>query len=456
MVRHARHALIAAIAIGATPGVTHAGGLDTDLFSPRAIARAGAIAVSEDGAAALLINPAGMVRRGGTRLQLGIALADRDASYRSSTAAADNAPTITDRGPPSALPLVGLQYGFGRVVLGVTYADTGALSRALPEQSNAQPPADVTRLFPHRYGGVAMRYRKRNLAVGGAIRAADWLGVGVSITASSVELGETRGIWAGFDGRDNIDDPSRDLRLAVDARDRFVPGFAAGLLIAPPQVPMELALSVETSADAALSGNTSVTRVSGEDFPRPELGFTSSQATLASPTRLRAGLRYLGDRLTVELGGELVLYRGSATPTWGIGGVIIRDETGRGGELTEVDSLVSQRDHAAVRAAVDVEIVRGFLWLIGGYALRTAATARSRVSPVFGDLGGHTVGVGAETNWQDVTLTIGYARTIAAAVRVDYTTVYSVNPFDAGTRPAALGRYDRAQDLFGASVEVAW
>ena len=125
MLHHARHALIAALAVGAPTGFAHAGGLDADLTSARAIARAGATIVSEDGAAALRINPAGLVRRGATRLQVGIVLHDRDATYRSLDAQTTGSPTITDRGRAAALPSLGLQHGVGSVVLGMSYATTG-------------------------------------------------------------------------------------------------------------------------------------------------------------------------------------------------------------------------------------------------------------------------------------------------------------------------------------------
>ena len=116
------------------------------------------------------------------------------------------------------------------------------------------------------------------------------------------------------------------------------------------------------------------------------------------------------------------------------------------------------RDHAVLRSAVDVEAVPGLLWLTAGYAFSTAGTSRAHVSPVFGDTGGHTVAAGVEASWNQTTLTLGYARllTRSRTVDADETAVEVVNPFGAGTAPAAPGRHGRAHDAVGLSVEVAW
>ncbi len=58
----------------------------------------------------------------------------------------------------------------------------------------------------------------------------------------------------------------------------------------------------------------------------------------------------------------------------------------------------------------------------------------------------------------EITFTIGYARTFARAVTPEVTDVWIVNPNPLGgdSGPAALGRHDRATDSFGAAIEVAW
>src|SRR5262249_38355684 len=98
--------------------------------------------------------------------------------------------------------------------------------------------------------------------------------------------------------------------------------------------------------------------------------------------------------------------------------------------------------------------------LTTGYAYQTAATSRSRLSPGFGDPGGHTLALGAEGSWNQVTFTIGYARLIAPAETVapGATEVDIINPFgaEAGTAPAAAGRHTHAHDAVGAALEIGW
>src|SRR4051812_27477724 len=62
--------------------------------SPRAIGRAGTGTVGDDGAGALLVNPAAMARRDGKRVQLGFAFVDDGVDWRSD---ADGAPVVHDQ-----------------------------------------------------------------------------------------------------------------------------------------------------------------------------------------------------------------------------------------------------------------------------------------------------------------------------------------------------------------------
>jgi hypothetical protein len=336
----------------------------------------------------------------------------------------------------------------------------GDLSRLLPAPERNQLPEDVTRLYPHRYGGTALDYQRRTVAVGAAVRAASWLGVGVALSASDVSLREERHVWAGLEIRadDTVGDPLRDLRLAVDGRDRFVPGASVGVLVAPPQLPMEIALGASASADAGLDGSATLEKTRTDEYPEPLLdGSPTGAASLAMPLSVRAGLRYLGDRVLVEINGELTMYRGAgATPTWSLEGVGARRVPGVEGTLTEVPSLVDQRDHATGRVAADVEVARGFLWLSAGYAVRAAASHREALTPAYADLGGHTIGLGAEGQWQGTTLTIGYAHTFERTVDMNGSHLLLVNPFDAGTMVVGDGRYQRVHDAFGVAIEVAW
>lgn len=434
-----------------TPHAAHADGLDLDVSSPRAIGRAGAVVVSSDGGDALVINPAGTVRRGGYRVQVGTALHDSDTRYR----AGGDSPEVRDQAGPVRAPAVAVLGAYDRWVFGAAYLETGDLARSYARPAFSQPPADIQRLFPHRYGGLDTRYRRHTIAAGVAVRAGDSLGLGLSVRADHVDLDETRHLWAGFDGRDAVGDPARDMVLRVRGRDWFVPGVAAGALYAP-EAPFELAVSATWSMDAELSGTPEL-ETATDGGPTAELIGPRSRTTLASPLTVRAGARYLGERFYLEVAGEAHWFAGTEPdPVWQLEGVTAVDSTGAEGELSTVRSIVDRRTYGAARGAVDVEVVRGFLWLTGGYAFTWRGQRLDRLVPGHVDLGGHTVAAGAEAQWEQLTFTVGYARTLGRDHTVTDSTISLVNPFAAGTATTANGRYEAAHDAFAASVEIAW
>jgi hypothetical protein len=453
-------AAMTALLLVAAAGPARAGGLDLDLFGVRSIGRAGTAVVSGD---ALLVNPAGLARRTETRAQIGLALHDADSTYQTPDAEAENAPIIRDRARPVAAPSLALSGSLGPIVLGGAVLVTGRMERTLPAPQTGQPAADVERLFPHRYGGLELDFQRRVLVLGAATRLGDWLGLGLAVGAADVEIGERRRLWAGFEGRtaaEQVGAADWDVDLALRANDRFVPLAAGGLLIAPPQLPLEMAASLTWSADAWPDGEA--TLFGAGDAAAIPIGGDGAPAEtrIAGPTTLRTGLRYLGDRFIAEVGGDLVWHREAGKlPVWRIDDLAVRDRlSGRTDPIEQIPSIASVRDHVVVRGAIDVEAVPGLVWLTAGYAYSTAATARSRLTPVFGDTGGHTAAIGAEASWNLITFTLGYARLIAPTREVagDETAIAVENPFGAGTAPAAAGRHGRAHDAVGLSIEVAW
>ena len=439
-----------------------AGGLDLDLFGTRSIGRAGTAVVSGDGGTSILVNPAGLARRSETRAQLGIAIHDADSTYQAPDAEAENSPIVRDRAQPVTAPSAGLATSLGPVVLGGAVLVAGSLESTLPSPQVGQPSADVERLFPHRYGGLELDFRRRVVVLGAATRIGEWLGVGLAAGAADVTIGERRRLWAGFAGRtadEQVGAAAWDVDLSLRATDDFVPLAAGGILIAPPQLPLEMAAALTWSADAYPDGKATLIGA-GDAAPIIIDTGAGAEVRVASPTTLRTGLRYLGERFIAEAGADLVWHRqGGKLPVWRVHDLAVRDVlSGRVDPIERVPSLAAVRDHVALRGAVDVEAVPGLLWLTAGYAFATAGTSRTHVAPVFGDTGGHTLAVGAEATWNLVTFTLGYARLIAATrtVSADQTAVDVVNPFDAGTAPAAPGRHGRAHDAVGLSVEVAW
>ena len=427
--------------------------LDLDIPGARGVGRAGAITVSEDGAASLLLNPAGMARRAQWRTQVGLLVVDSEASYHATHVT--DAPVVDSRAPTTRIPQLGLVGPVGPVVIGLAYMETGALSRLLPTPQFNQLPADVSRLYPHRYGGTRLDFRARALLLGVSVRATSWLGVGLTVGASRIELSESRYIWAGFAGRDPLLAPERDLAVTLSGTDAVVPRVGVGVLLAPPHLPLEMAGSLSYSASASLAGQASASPTRQASFPAVLADDATSRLHLAQPLVARTGLRYLGQRLTVELTADLFIHR-KQLPVWSVDGMSFRDESMALGAITSVPALAHERSHSAFRIAGDLEIVPGFLWLSTGYARATGASPGARRSPGFADLGGHTLALGAEAQWNGVTLSVGYARTMARTRSSSSSHVEVLNPFVAGTADAGMGRYRDARDVVGTTLELSW
>jgi hypothetical protein len=449
-----RRVVIASLAVVGAVAPARGDGLVQEPGDARSIARAGAVMVSEDGGAALLLNPGAMARRDQLRVRAAMTIRDQDATFDAEDLAA--APAIDDRGPLTGLPQVSVCGPVGPAVGCAAYLETANLDRRLPGPALDLSVAEVGRLFPHRYAGLTARYRRRVVAAGAAMRANDWLGVGVSVSAAMVELGDSRHLWAGDAAQTPVGDASRDLRLEVDGRDWLVPGAAAGVLIAPVSAPIELGLSARYEAAPGLSGEAAVLRTRSSELPIGDPPSGTAAVTLPGELTLRSGVRYLGERVFVEAGGELVLHHGDRAPDWTIDGVAVTGVGGASATLEAVPALAVARDHGGVSAAVDVDAVRGFLWLTAGWSWRTAATPGARVSPALGDLGGHTVAFGAESQWGSTILAIGYARELSESRARAQSQLGIVNPFGTGSGDAGAGRNSRAADVFAASVELAF
>jgi hypothetical protein len=106
-----------------------------------------------------------------------------------------------------------------------------------------------------------------------------------------------------------------------------------------------------------------------------------------------------------------------------------------------------------VHGAVDVELLPGFLWATGGYAYSSRGTPVQRLSPSFGDLGGHTLGLGLETTAGGFTVTLGWSRTWSLSANTP-SQLQLDNPFAAGDGPVLPGKYGGSFDQIGILVEA--
>lgn len=463
---------LAAAALWLAAGDAAAGGLELDAGGARAIGRAGATLVSDDGNAALLQNPAGMARRDRLRFAAGTTVRDPDAAYRTANRdAISDCPTdpplappdVADRAGSVIAPELGAQGRLGPLVIGAAYLETANIDHRLADLRGIECEDEITRNFPHRYAGVALQYRRSTVAAGAAMRVSDWVAVGVSASLSAVSLHERRNIWPAFpDAVSRIGEPSRDLVLDLSARDLFVPGVIASAFVAPPYLPLEATFGLGVSKGASMSGNVLLLSRPRQGLPPPdipeaivEMGAASS-IDLGAPLDLRAGVRYLGERLVAELVGEITFYLGAdERETWQVQGVAVRDPTTRQ-SLGTVPALITQRAHGAARAAVDFELLPGFLWLTGGYAYASAPVRPRYLAPVQVELASHNLAAGVEVLWGDLAVTVGYAHSLSARVQVLDTAVELVNPFDPGHAPAANGSYQSSSDMFGMNVELSW
>jgi hypothetical protein len=106
-----------------------------------------------------------------------------------------------------------------------------------------------------------------------------------------------------------------------------------------------------------------------------------------------------------------------------------------------------------MRVSTDVELVPGFLWGTAGYAYSTLSMTAERLSPAFGDLGGHTLGLGLEAAAGGFTVTLGWSRTWSREVHAPSVLALD-NPFSAAGGPVPAGTYDGSIDQIGVLLEV--
>lgn len=425
--------------------------------SARTIGRAGVGTASDDGAGALLGNPAGLARRDATRVQLGLSFVDDELYWL------DNAssPAARDQSSSRLVPLAAIEGGIGDWVVGAGVITTARTERLLRSPTPLQIPAEVFgNSFQYRYAGLAGAYQRNTLALAAARRIGDTLAVGIGVGVSRVTVAEERRIWAGDAVRDDLDlrypFAAYDVELAFDATDNFIPSAAFGALVAPAESHVELAVSVGWAAAAHAAGN-----VDGVAAERTAITIEDPAAriTIEQPITIRTGARWLGERWIAEVGADLWWFRPRARETsWELDGVTVYDNTTLGATrqapLPSLPSRLSSRTHGALRGALDVELIGGFLWATGGYAWTTAGVASARQSPTFGDLGGHTLGLGLEANAGSFTITLGWARTWSVRSPEPITRWRLDNPFGTGDGAVPTGTFDGSMDMLGISIDA--
>lgn len=438
-----------------SPARGHADGIAIVGGSPRAIGRAGAAVVGDDGGGALLINPAAMARRDTLRAEFGAAVIEDAPEWQSDST---GSPRSAGRAGSRLAPLGAAIGAIGDWVIGVGAMTAAVVARSLPRPSDARNDA-LGAIYDYRYAGIAGSYRRDTLALGVARRLGDSLALGLSIGAARVALTERRRLWAARARPDMVALPEADIDVTLSATDPLTESAVAGVLYAPAAAPIEVGASVGWTRTVRLDGTAQAV---GSPSTLVGVHTDAPRATLhvAQPIAVRAGGRYVGDRIVAEIDGDLwIAPRGSDEVAWQTQGIAL-DDPGPPGqpmpstiELRRVPSRLSQRTHFAARASVDVAIIPGFLWVTGGYAYSSPGTPAARLSPSLGDLGGHTLGLGVEAATGGVTATIGWSRTWApetsppSALRLD-------SPFPYSDLAVPHGAYAGSVDQVGVLVEV--
>jgi hypothetical protein len=422
-------------------------------ISARSIGRAGVGVVSDDGGLATLINPAAIARRGQARLALGLRFSAIETDI-------DRGEAVTrDQSGPALGP--GLAFAWSpsrRWVVAAAVVETISHRRRYPAPAFDQPAADVAALYPFRYGGLAANGFQLSASAGAAVRATDWLAAGAALRISRIEMLERRSIWAGLEGRDLVGSPERDLLLTLSADAPLRAGGAVGLLAAPIDVPIEIAMGAAFDAPVELDGRAELEAMTADGtapVPGPEVA-----TSLEVPGRvtLATGLRYLAPRLAIELDARFTGPLGGSARRWQIEGLEVTDESGAVARLDEVPSLLGSGRHFAVQAAAELAAIDGFLWITAGYGFQSPALSGRERSPLLLAPPIHRLAAGIEALWSGFTISAGYSRELSPTVSTDFAEsgVAIISPFNPVTVPATQGRYRRSNDLGALWIEYAW
>lgn len=400
---------------------------DAAAESPRTLGRAEVALVASDGSAAVADNPAALMRRAATRLDL----AWSQATTHEAQAAGDARTTSVAAADTHVV--LGVVWGFDKAVIGFSAA-FDATHRALPTPDLTQPSPQIAARYFYRYQPFASRHRQARIMVGGAHRVGDYLALGAAAGVATVAMRREQFAWAGRPERDAPLASEYDIALAWDGKSALQGQAALGLMAAT-DGPWEFAAGVQlasaTDAEARLTATATSPLVSVE-----ALDATAELHTTAG-IAAAAGARWLGTAFTVEANAR---WHAAQTATHALRGVTVVDELGS----AALEAIV--RDHVPATTSLGVSgdwmAVDGMLWLTAGASV-TLATSQMAVP---------RAGLGLEFIAAPYTVTTGAMLTATRrSVRDDVIAPFASSPI-AG--PVASAR--TLHIATGLSLERAW
>jgi hypothetical protein len=417
---------------------------------PQSLARGGTSVVSGDGFAALAANPGALARRSTLRLEVGTLLEAIDLIYRPP----DGAPAVENQAPARLLPFGSIIWGWDRLVVGVGAGLTTGYHVATRQPRFDQDPVEIAVLYPHRHAGLSLRLERLSAMAGAGMRLAPWLALGAALAASRVELDEQVRIWSGAPGSDPGFSPSRDLHLALTAN-AVVPAVRVGALLGPESLPLELGVALSYRPPSTLQGRATLAATGAQLEPTAADADSSASVRLPGQLEVHSGGRLDAGRVAVELGAGLHLTGAEPVPAWQFA-LAVADQAGESPiEFVSAPSAVRYRDHLSARAAVEVELASDFLWLVGGYGYDGGSRIADQVTPTSAELPRHTVSLGAEGHWNDITVAVGYRHGFRTA-EDSASSRQLLNAAGGDTLAVGSGRYRRGSQQFAIAVEIAW
>jgi long-subunit fatty acid transport protein len=450
--------LVSALAAAAP---ARADGLDLPLGA-RALARAGANLVADDGIAALYGNPAALARRTSFRLELGLTLADRAASFTTAAAFATPPPAVASAGEVALLPSGGAALGVSdRVVVAAAFLSPTAVALDYPGVDTAYDPMhDDRAATPQRYAATRLHLGRTAVAAGAAARLLPWLAVGASGLALRTSLEAGRVLWAGPPGSTIALgglSPAYDMAFAADGT-AWSPAAGAGLVAAPPDLPFELGASLLWQGGVTITGAPALRPSRGAGAGGPDVAAAvaaDASARLDLPARItvRAGARLLLGRATVEVDAERTAVD-AATPAWSLSGVAAVPAGGAPTPLTTVPLGPTLDSSLSVRGAVDVVLAPGALVLVVGYAFSSRPFTATSIGPALPADDTHTLALGVEGRVDGATVTLGLAHLFVGDRVAQTGDARVLDPFGPIDVPAGAGRVGSGATVVALDLEL--